>query len=152
MTNSQPVTIIALKGELVMDIKAVVVVGCLLAFPLYGFGGEILSGSEIKQTFSGKTVDWENPGGSKSGKSYFSEDGTITVVKNGEKDPFQKAFKRGVVNQRTGGWSISGDNLCFSWKGCLAIEADGNGGYYELQGGSKRKLHYKNIAHGNTLQ
>ncbi len=110
---------------------------CLLALPMSVFAGDFLSGEQIKSAISGKTVQWEHMFKSKSGMTYYSADGTITGVQNG--------------NKREGTWHVDGDKLCVSWGKCLAIEPDGNGGYYKVKGGSKRVVHIKSVSDGNTL-
>lgn len=108
-----------------------------MCFPLLAFSGDFLSGEQITKTFSGKTVQWEHMFKSKSGKSYYSKGGKLTGVKNGSK--------------REGEWHVDNDELCVSWGKCLAIESDGNDGFYKVKNGSKQVVHIKSVTDGNTL-
>jgi len=120
-----------------LKIKSIVVCISLMGIPFSGYAGDYLNGDQIKKTFSGKTIQWEHMFKSKSGKSYYAEDGSLTGVQNGSK--------------REGKWHVDGNRLCVSWGSCLAIEADGNGGFYKVKGGSKQVVHIKALSEGNTL-
>jgi hypothetical protein len=109
----------------------------LLCIPFSTFAGDFLGDEQITKTFAGKTVQWEHMHKSKTGKSFYDEDGTLTGVANGAK--------------RAGKWHVDGGKLCVSWGSCLAIESDGNGGLYKVKGGSKRVVHIKSLSDGNTL-
>lgn len=107
-----------------------------LCLPLSAFAGEMLSGDQIKQTFSGKTVHWEHMKKAKSGKTHLGTDGSVVGIENGKK--------------RTGSWEVKGDQWCMSWGRCLAVESD-NGIYYKVKGGSKRVTKITKIEDGNTV-
>ncbi len=109
----------------------------LFAASLSASAGDFMNGEQIKAAVSGKTMTWSHMIKSKSGKSYYAEDGKVTGVANG--------------TPREGTWSIEGDNLCVSYGSCLAIETDGEGGFYKVKNGSKRVVHIKLIEEGNTV-
>ena len=96
-----------------------------------------MSGEKITEAFTGKTVQWTHMTKSRSGTSYYAEDGSLTGEKNGKK--------------RKGKWHLEGDKLCVSWGNCLAIESDGNGGYYKVKGQSKRVVHITSVSESNHL-
>jgi hypothetical protein len=110
---------------------------CLLALPLCGSAAEFLNGEQITATFAGKTAAWQHLKKSTSGRSYTAADGTIVGIKGDDR--------------QEGTWRVDGDKLCVSWGSCLAIEPDGNGGYYKVKGGSKRVVHITSVEDGNTL-
>jgi len=117
--------------------KNIVIATCIALTPLSIHAGDFLSGDQIKETFSGKIVIWERMIKSKSGKTYLSYDGSAAGVSNG--------------NKRDGKWHVDGNKWCVSWGSCLAIESDGNGGYYKVKGSSKRVVHMTKIEDGNTI-
>lgn len=118
-----------------MRTKNLIVVLLLLLFPISGFAGSSLNDTQIKEAFSGKTVEWQHLFKTKYGKSFFSDDGSITGIKNGKK--------------RNGKWHVSGDKLCTN-SGCSTIESDGNGTYYKSNG-SKKVIRMKVLGDGNLL-
>ena len=121
-----------------MKLKSIVMAAALCSASFSVVAADFMSGEQIKATVSGKTMTWEHMFKSKSGKSYYAEDGTITGIKNG--------------SPREGTWKIEGDNLCVSYGKCLAIEADGNGGFYKVKNGSKRVVHVTVIEDGKTVK
>ena len=51
-----------------MRITSIAIIVGLLFFPLSGFAGETLKDTQIKETFSGKTVKWQHLFKTKYGK------------------------------------------------------------------------------------
>ncbi len=118
-------------------------VNVITAVALFGVSltvsaGDFLTGDAIKATVSGKTLIWEHLKKSKSGKSYYSEDGKLVGISNG--------------SAREGSWKVDGDKLCVSWGKCMPLESDGKGGFYKVKGGSKRVVHITAIEDGNTVK
>lgn len=117
--------------------KNIVIATCIAFTSLSAQAGDFLTGDQIKEAFSSRTITWEHMFKNKSGKSYVGDDGTIIGISNDDK--------------REGKWHIDGDKWCVSWGKCLAIESDGNGGYYKVKGSSKRVVHITKIEDGNTF-
>ncbi len=120
-----------------MNKKIVLVAVSVLSLPFSTQAGSFLSGEEISEALSGKTLHWEHMFKNKSGKSFYGRDGLLVGVANGSK--------------REGKWHISGSDVCVSWEKCLALESDGKGGYYKVKNGKKRVVHIKAAEDGNTL-
>ena len=119
-----------------MRTTSIVAIVGLLCFPLSGFAGETLNGTQIKETFSGKTVEWQHLLKTMYGKTYYVPDGTYKGTKDGSK--------------REGTWHISGNEFCISGGRCSPIESDGNGNYYKSNG-FKKVVRMKVIGDGNLL-
>lgn len=62
-------------------ISLIAAVVFLLLFPLSGFAGDSLNDTQIKDVFSGKTVEWQHLFKNKYGKTYFAVDGTVKGIK-----------------------------------------------------------------------
>jgi len=119
-----------------MRITSIIVIVCLLCFPISGFSGEILNGDQLKETFSGNTFEWQHLHKSRYGKTYYAADGKVMASKYGSK--------------REGTWHISGNELCLSWGKCASIESDGNGNYYESND-YQRVFRMKKLGDGNLI-
>jgi hypothetical protein len=97
--------------------KSILFVGfmCLPLAPVVA--DEVLNADQVKALFTGKTVNWENHKKGHTGTGYFSPDGKLTGLKNGN-----------VKIQH--GWHVSDDGgLCIE-KGsdtkCRVIEKSGD--------------------------
>ncbi len=121
-----------------MKMKSIVTVVFLCSASFSVVAADFMSGDEIKAAVSGKTLTWEHMIKSKSGQSYYAADGKLSGVSNG--------------SAREGTWKVDGNELCVSWGKCLAIESDGEGGFYKVKNGSKRVVHIKLVEEGNTLK
>ena len=111
-----------------------------------------LSGEEIKQTLSGKTIEWVSlkekrmsPNWSPPyGSTYFLADGRMEGRFNSKND-------RG---SRTGTWHVKKDQLCMNWKKekCYQLQSDGSDGYYLVHfKKGKKGIHFKSVVDGKHL-
>ena len=120
-----------------MKFKTVATGLVLVSASLSVAAADLMTGEQIKSVVSGNTVTWEHMFKSKSGKSYYSEDGTLTGVMNG--------------SSRKGTWKVEGNQICVSWGNCREMESDGEGGYYKVKNGTKRVVRYTRVEDGNKL-
>jgi len=107
-------------------------------------GSKVMSGDEIRQTFTGMTGVGDHLKKGRGVRAFHATDGS-----------YKRVISDGKVN--TGKWWIESNRLCVklndkSETKCREIAADGKGGYRVIQPGKdKAVIHFRSLEDGDTI-